>query len=108
MTLHFTKVKKLFISYNYFNIKNTIHCVNKSVLLIFSLLSSNLLAKYVLQDRVLLRWPEFPELQMKADGSKQSIMGSIGEFLLKIYAVLKILFKLSRVGTGNIHCLKGM
>lgn len=43
---------------------------------------------------------------MKADGSKQSIMGSIGEFLLKIYAVLKILFKLSRVGTGNIHCLK--
>lgn len=32
---------------------------------------SNPLAKYVLQDRVLLRWPNSPQPQIKVDGSSR-------------------------------------
>lgn len=66
---------------------------------------SNPLAKYVLQDRVLLRWPNSPQPQMKAKGSADYI-GINWKFSFKIYGALKTHFQLSGVGTGNMHCLK--
>lgn len=43
---------------------------------------SNPLAKYVLQDRVLLRWPNSPQLP-RSRWVKQIILESIGNFHLK-------------------------